>query len=143
MQNANSPTILLFTRRKMILFFSSRCALNATKILHAFSESKEYPSYTETNHKCQTVHLFCRAPSPIFHHFKAQFARARPTILPVVTPTTNSLFLPFLFLSFSIARALVGSDNPRHRSLSFRVHRSRLRLSTTTTTTMNRHPDFA
>jgi len=39
----------------------------------------------------------------------------RPTILLVVAPTTNSPFPPFLFLPFSIARALVGadSDNPR------------------------------
>lgn len=51
------------------------------------------------------------------------------------------LLLPFFFYLFiSRARALVGagSDNPRHRSLSFRIYRSRLRLPTT----MNRHPYF-
>lgn len=48
-------------------------------------------------------------------------------------------FLPFFFfLPFPIARALVGADSD-NRSLSFRVHRSRLRLPTT----MNRHPYFA
>lgn len=49
--------------------------------------------------------------------------------------------LPFFFYLFlSRARDLVGadSDNPRHRSLSFRVYRSCLRLPM-----MNRHPYFA
>jgi len=57
----------------------------------------------------------------------------RPTILLVVAPTTNSSFPSFLFLSPS--STLTTLDN---RSLSFRVHRSHLRLLPT-----NRHPYVA
>jgi len=93
----------------------SQLLSRTTKISHA--EPKEYPSYWDAINVRRFTYFVVhpRARSPIFHHFKAQFASARSTILPVVAPTTNSSFLPFLFLPF-LSRAPssgTGSDNPR------------------------------
>lgn len=112
--------------------------INVTKILRTISNRKNARP-TATNHKCQMVRLFRRAPSrsPIFHHFKAQFASARRRSCSRRIEREFASFLPlsFPFPSFSILcahpspfhpRRSVDSDNPRHRSLSFRVHRSRL-----------------
>lgn len=63
-----------------------------------------------------------RAHSPIFHHFKTQFASARSTIL---LQRRIRPFLPFFFYLFLLRAppSVPTLTTPDNRSLSFRVHR--------------------
>lgn len=80
-----------------------------------------------------------RAHSPIFHHFKTQFASARPTILARRSDDEFVLsFLSFFYLFLLHPPSSVSTlTTPDNRSLSFRAHRSRLPMTT------SRHPYFA